>query len=70
MLFRSYIVSEVSVSFTDEIPEGALCEDGSAIAVAVEVAEGEKCDRCWMYTKDGIHDGEGVLCPRCAAIVK
>jgi isoleucyl-tRNA synthetase len=45
-------------------------EEGAPIAVKVDVAEGEKCDRCWNYTTDAFHDGEeGVLCPRCRRVL-
>ncbi len=50
-------------------PAGAFTETESGIAVLVEPADGEKCDRCWMYITDAIHDSEGeevgCLCPRC-----
>ena len=37
-------------------------------SVAVAPASGRKCDRCWMYTDDGVgtEDG-GWLCDRCRA---
>ena len=39
----------------------------------VEPADGEKCDRCWMFVTDAIFDGEGeergCLCPRCHKVV-
>ena len=63
-----YIVSAANV-VKGEAPEGAFTETQSGIAVKVAVAGGERCDRCWMYTENPIADGEGVLCPRCAAIV-
>ena len=58
-------------------PEGAFAETQSGIAVLVEPADGEKCDRCWMFVTDAIYDvtddGEGedrgCLCPRCHKVV-
>ena len=35
----------------------------------VSKAEGEKCDRCWMFVTDVEKNGEGCLCKRCAKIV-
>ncbi len=63
-----YIVSSAKV-VKGAAPEGAFTETESGIAVVVAPASGEKCDRCWMYSDEVTHDGEGVLCPRCAAIV-
>ncbi len=63
-----YIVSAANV-VKGAAPEGAFTETQSGIAVKVEVAAGERCDRCWMHTENPVADGEGVLCPRCAAIV-
>ena len=51
---------------SDVILEGGA--DGE-LECKVEVAEGERCDRCWMYTKHPVADGEGHLCERCAKIV-
>ena len=48
-LAEFYIVSEVELSVGDEL------------AVTVEQAGGEKCDRCWNY-RTGVVGG---LCPRC-----
>ena len=44
---------------------------GSELAVAVENAEGVKCQRCWkVLTSVGTVAGHDALCPRCAAVVK
>ncbi len=64
-----YIVSEVELVLGDA-PEGAISDEESEIAVLVEVATGEKCDRCWIRSNDCTPDGEGYLCPRCRAIVE
>ena len=54
-------------------PEGAFTETQSGIAVLVEPADGEKCDRCWMYITAPLYDGEGdergCLCERCHKVV-
>ena len=56
-------------------PEGAFTDTVSGIGVAVAPAEGEKCDRCWMFVTDGTtvtdEDGESsCLCPRCLKIIR
>ena len=68
MLPTVFIVSGVVIS-GDKAPENAYTETESGIGVLVESADGEKCDRCWMYTTEPISDGEGILCPRCKRII-
>ena len=51
-------------------------EEGSAtgredLKVTVQAAEGEKCERCWIYSDEVGKDAEHpTLCARCAAAVK
>ncbi len=59
-----FITSQVVLS--DVAPESAF-EGG--IGVKVEVAEGCKCDRCWMYSTEGKQVEDGFLCFRCAEAV-
>ncbi len=64
-----FIVSQVAL-VKGTAPAEAVTEENAAISVAVESAEGEKCDRCWNYAVDAFHDGEdGCLCPRCRAVL-
>ena len=64
-----FIVSQVALE-NAAAPADVVTEEGAPIAVAVAAAEGEKCDRCWNYTTNAFHDGEdGVLCPRCKAVL-
>jgi isoleucyl-tRNA synthetase len=63
-----YIVSAAQIVLGDA-PEGAITEEGASISVLVEVADGERCDRCWLHSTECVYDGEGYLCPRCRAIV-
>ena len=38
------------------------------LAIKVEKAAGEKCDRCWMYNEGvGENEQHPTLCPRCVA---
>ncbi len=51
-------------------PENAYRpEDGRPIGVLVEVADGEKCDRCWCYSTHGEKTEDGFLCDRCRGII-
>ncbi len=64
-----FIVSQVAL-VKGAAPAEAVTEENAAISVAVESAEGKKCDRCWNYAVDAFHDGEdGCLCPRCRAVL-
>ena len=64
-----FIVSGASVS-TENAPEGAFTETESGIAVLVEKADGHKCDRCWTYSTEGVHDEDGFICERCRKILE
>ena len=63
-----FITSQVEV-VNSKAADSAYSEDGSMISVEVLKADGEKCDRCWMYTTDGESVGEAHLCARCKSIV-
>ena len=41
------------------------------LAIGVEKAHGEKCERCWIYSTELGTDAEHpTLCPRCTAVIK
>ena len=64
-----FIVSQASV-LSENAPEGAFTETESGIAVLVEKADGHKCDRCWTYSTEGVHDEDGFICERCRRILE
>ena len=64
-----YIVSEASI-VKGAAPEGAFTETASGIGVVVTVAEGEKCDRCWMHSREGERTEDGFICARCLSVIK
>ncbi len=53
-------------------PAGAFANaDVPGIAVVVEKAAGDKCERCWKYTTDvGTNAAHATLCARCAGVVQ
>lgn len=56
-----FIVSQVKV----------IKADSGELTVKVAKADGEKCERCWNYSKERGRDNEHpTLCPRCAETVK
>ena len=65
-----YIVSGASV-VCGKAPESAYTETESGIAVVVELADGEKCDRCWAHSTEGEHTEDGgFICAKCKAIIE
>ena len=68
-LAETYITSAAYV-VNGDAPEGAFTETQTGIAVKVEPADGQKCDRCWSYSTEGVTDEEGgFLCERCRKIL-
>ncbi len=60
-----FIVSKVELS-KENAPENAYTDEETNISVAVSVADGEKCVRCWMHKDDCTPDEDGQqLCARC-----
>lgn len=64
------IVSEVEVveNIDETFTKG---EEATDLYSKVIHAEGEKCERCWKYSKEIGKDPEHpTLCPRCASVLK
>lgn len=64
------IVSEVEVveNIDETFTKG---EEVTDLYIKVLHAEGEKCERCWKYSKEIGKDPEHpTLCPRCASVLK
>ena len=62
-----FIVSEAELRGTDEPAGEYSSEEIKGVGVSVQRAEGEKCQRCWMWTVPlGRPEGE-QLCDRCRA---
>ncbi len=63
----AFIVSAVKI--TNE-GEGDYKGDVEGLSVSVAKAEGEKCERCWVYSETGGKcEKHATLCARCAAII-
>ncbi|TVY09581.1 isoleucine--tRNA ligase [Paenibacillus cremeus] len=68
-LDQLFIVSAVQVYEGAAVPEGAHSFKGGAVKITV--ADGEKCERCWIVTPEVGHDEEhSTLCKRCANVIK
>ena len=69
-LFTYFITSDATVlPLADATDDALLGETG--IKVAVTVAKGDECERCWIHSetvgKDAAHP---TLCSRCAGVLK
>ena len=59
-LADAFIVSEVIVT-----------DNGGELAIAVEKAEGEKCERCWAVSRTvGADSKHPTLCAHCCEVLK
>ena len=68
------IVSQLRLAPLAEAPADAEVVElpnGGRLAVEVEKARGEKCERCWIYSDElGSDPAHPTLCPRCAEVMK
>jgi isoleucyl-tRNA synthetase len=71
-LITIFIVSDFELAkFEDAPTDASNGEEFEGIKVAVSVAEGEKCERCWMYsTTVGKDHNHPTLCERCATVLE
>ena len=70
---RAYcIVSQLVLGRLSDAPETAFRDpELPDVAVAVEKAHGEKCERCWIYsTGIGSDPAHPTLCPRCTRVMQ
>lgn len=58
-LETAFIVSGVELQVTDK----------DEVVVTVQLADGEKCERCWIYSKLGENPEHPTLCKRCSDAV-
>lgn len=66
-LAEIFICSQVDV--VADTP-GEVQGETEGLGVTVSKAEGEKCDRCWIYSKTvGQHHEHDTLCERCASVL-
>ncbi|WP_343560367.1 isoleucine--tRNA ligase [Kiloniella sp. b19] len=64
------ITSQIDI-VRDSAPEGAfVLQDVDGVGVVVDLAEGEKCQRCWKILPDvGQHPRAEATCARCASVL-
>ncbi len=66
------IVSQLRTAALADAPAQAVQDaEVPGLAIGVDKAAGEKCERCWIYnTELGTDPEHPTLCPRCAAALK
>lgn len=67
-----FIVSGVILNRLEKVPENIKPSDTlPELAIAVQPAGGQKCERCWMYHESiGADPEHPTICPRCTQVVK
>ena len=70
-LRANFIVSQLVCRPLAEAPaEATASADVEGLAVLVEKAQGEKCERCWIYSTElGTDPAHPTLCPRCTHVL-
>ena len=65
-----FIVSQLDIMPLSEASVDAAVSKIDGLAVAVNRAQGNKCQRCWMYKELGSNHQYPTLCPRCTEVVE
>jgi len=62
-------VSKVDV--VESLEGGTKSEEIEGLVIKLDKADGDKCERCWIYsTEVGKNAEHKSLCPRCVDVVK
>ncbi|MBQ9407052.1 MAG: isoleucine--tRNA ligase [Desulfovibrio sp.] len=66
------IVSQITLRESSLAPQTAQqAEDVPGLAIDVAKAQGEKCERCWIYSTElGTNPEHPTICPRCTEVLK
>jgi isoleucyl-tRNA synthetase len=69
LLKEVFIISDIElVADTDE---SYFKSEEMNLSIKVEHAPGEKCERCWKYSKElGTDEEHATICPRCTQVLK
>jgi isoleucyl-tRNA synthetase len=66
-----FIVSEVVLLDSLKDDSAYVADKVAGLKINITAAEGEKCERCWNYSKAiGSDSAYPSACPRCAAVLK
>jgi isoleucyl-tRNA synthetase len=65
-----FIVSQVLLTASQPLSPAYVSQEIAGLSIQVMPAEGEKCERCWVYDPGvGAHAEHKTLCPRCLAAI-
>ena len=64
------IVSELKVYPLENAPADVFASEEISMKVDVRKPNGQKCDRCWLTTTDGVAENDSYLCARCAEVLQ
>jgi isoleucyl-tRNA synthetase len=65
-----FLTSQAEISNRKESPAGFYSSSKLDLAVVVDRADGEKCERCWIYFRDvGDNETYPSLCSRCCDVM-
>ncbi len=66
-----FIVSKVNILAEESIPDAYQSTNIPGLAIRIDPAPGEKCERCWIHDPsvgaDGLHK---TICARCLKVLK
>ena len=61
-----FIVSKVNIFENESFDDAYVSEDIDSLVIKVKKANGDKCDRCWVYDESvGTSDKHPTACTRC-----
>ena len=61
-----FIVSKVTLLKNEKVDASFKSENVAGLSIKIEVAEGEKCERCWVHeTSVGSNKEQPSICGRC-----
>jgi isoleucyl-tRNA synthetase len=61
-----FIVSNVSLLKDQKLDDSFISENLEGLAIKIETAPGQKCERCWVYeTSVGSNSKQPSICERC-----
>jgi isoleucyl-tRNA synthetase len=71
-LRANFIVSQLSTAKFEDAPADAFASEVvEGLKISVAKAEGEKCERCWIYSNELGSDSEHpTICPRCTSVLQ
>ena len=64
-------IADIFIVSGVELSDNVSQYEGSVAIIDVEFSEGEKCERCWKYSKEtGKNESFPATCPRCSKVLE